>query len=453
MVTLDETAGATQYSDKPLTTGKPQLVVQQTVIQQVPRVVQGISDWRNAHSAAGSRYFPNRTWLYNLYDDSLIDGHLTGITQKRLDQVLNKRLYFSKDNEPVTAMDDLIASIPFRLVMQTILETKLWGISGLEFIPGATFRPRFIPRKHIKTKWQVISIYEDGDTGVDYTSAPNLFIIGEPEDLGLLLKAVPYVIYKRNNTGDWGQYIEIFGQPIRVMYYDAYDEQVKLELKETLDASGGSLALMIPKGVEFDIKDGKVTNGDGKLQDTFKDFLNEEMSVIVLGNTETTTHNGQTGTGGKSKVHSKQQDEVIKSDIAYLTSYLNNPQFLAILASYGFPVEGGRFVFHQEINIEQQAQQIAIDDTLQNKLGLPLDHDELYKFYGRTKPKDYDKRVAEIAAQKQMNLQEPDETETDPTKTGKPATKPKPSAKRQVSHSKLNNLLTAFKDFFGQALN
>lgn len=445
-------ANATQYSDKPdAPNATPQVIVKDTIIQQTPRVVHEIDNWRSAHSIADSKYFPNRSWLYNLYDDIWLDGHVTGIVQKRLDSVLNKELYFTNaKGERDENMDKLIRSAEFRMVCKTIGETVLWGISGLEFEPGEKFKPKLVPRKHIKPKWQVISIEEGGNTGLDYTTASNILIVGEPEDLGLFLKVVPYVIYKRNNTGAWAQYIEIFGQPIRVMYYDAFDEQAKLELKQTLDESGGSLALMIPKGVEFDIKDGKVTNGDGKLQDTFKDFLNEEMSVIVLGNTETTTHNGQTGTGGKSKVHSQQQDEVIKSDMAYLLSWLNSEKFLKILASYGYTVEGGTFMFNKDINIEQQAKQIDIDDKLQNKLGLPLDHDELYKYYGRTKPKDYDDRIARAKAENTVEdaeeVGEEEEKQQPPKK--KAAAKP---ATRKLSHSRLRNLLDAAADFFGHA--
>ncbi len=454
------TDNETQYANKPIKGGTTTLVVNETYIRQVPRVGQKIIDWRSAHQVAESRYFPNRTWLYNMYDDVILDGHLSGIMSKRIDTVLNKHLYFAEANgSPTTNAEllKLLGSVEFRLVMRTMLETQLWGISGLEFEPGKSFTPRVIPRKHIKPKWQVIAIDENGRDGVDYTTADNLYIIGQPEDLGLLLKCVPYVIYKRNNTGDWGQYIEIFGQPIRVMYYDAYDQQVKLELKQTLDDSGGSMALMIPKGVEFDIKDGKVTNGDGKLQDTFKDYLNEEMSVIILGNTETTTHNGQTGTGGKSKVHSQQQNEILKSDIAYLTAYLNTAQFLSILESYGYPVKGGRFAFHPEINIAEQSEQIDIDVKLETQLGLPLDHDELYKYYGRTKPKDYEARLAEIKAAKQPMAADPEEdAENEPGKPGKKQSK-KPSSPnskkpKPLSHSKLRNLLYSVQDFFGQAL-
>ena len=96
-------------------------------------------------------------------------------------------------------------------------------------------------------------------------------------------------LYKRGGMSDWAQYIELFGQPVRVIKYDSYDEQTKAELKKILDESGSSLSIMIPRQTDFEIKDGKQTNCDGNLQLSFIKAMNEELSITVLGNTETTT--------------------------------------------------------------------------------------------------------------------------------------------------------------------
>lgn len=441
-------AAMTHNSDKPIKPEAPVFSVRETVVVKPTRGTLDTSHWRKAHRAAEDAYWPDRSWLYDLYDDISLDLHLTGIIQKRIDTVLNKQLKFEIDGKEDEEMTKLMRSSAFREAMKHMLEAQLWGLSGLEFVPGEKFEFKKIPRKHIKPKWQIISVEQNSDIGLDYTKASNILIVGDKEDdLGLLLKCAPYVIYKRNNTGDWAQYIEIFGQPIRIMYYDPLQEQAKLELKQTLDETGGSMALMIPQGVQFDIKDGKVTNGDGQLQDTFKDFLNAEMSVGIIGNTETTT-NGKTGTGAKSNVHAKQQDEIIKSDIAYLEGLLNDERFLQIVASYGYRVEGGSFRFSQEINIEFLGKMIEIDEKL-SKL-VPLDPDELYKVYGRTKPKNFEELMKNMRQQR-LPITEA-ELVDDPADD--PEHKPQPKQPvRKVTHNKLRNFLTAVKDFFDPALS
>lgn len=449
--------GNSQYSDKPINPTEDKIVIQDLQIQSVRRGPLEIEKYRAAHQSAENRYYFDRVWLYDIYDDVLIDGHLSGIIGKRIDTVLNKNLLFKVDGKDVPELNDLINSHEFRTVCRTILETQFWGISGLEFVPGKDFHPRLIPRKHINTKLQIISIQQGGQTGIDYTDARNIMITGEPEDLGLLLKCSAYVIYKRHGIGDWSQYISIFGQPIRVMKYNTTDQQAKIELKQVLDKSGGALALMIPNTVDFQLFD-KQSNGDGKLQETFINFTNKEMSVMVLGNTETTSHDGKTGTGAKSEVHKEQQDEITKSDMFYLLSYLNSEQFRIILKSYGYPVDGGRFVNSEEISIKYLAERITIDmGIVEANPNLPIDDDYWYNTYGIPKPENYDELKAKLeemneSIRQQLGNQEQDNPDDLPIKPKKPnPTSSRPSAYPMRRVSKLRNLYNAFAAFFGQA--
>jgi phage gp29-like protein len=99
--------------------------------------------------------------------------------------------------------------------------------------------------------------------------------------------------------------------------------------------------MMIPRQADFEIKDGKQANGDGNLQLSFIKALNEEMSITILGNTETTTSSDTSGYA-QSKVHLDQQYEITKSDLIYTAAMLNSPKFISILQAYGYPVSNGR---------------------------------------------------------------------------------------------------------------
>ncbi len=371
------------------------LVINDIRIQSVNRSGRDIEQWRSAHISAESVYSPNRTRLYDLYDDIMLDGHLTGIINKRIDAVLNKPLYYhDKNGKKVDAMDGLINTTAFRNVVRKIMETQLWGITGLEFIPGKELTFVEIPRKHIKPKWRIVALEQNSNQGIAYDAHDNLWVLGESDDLGLLLKCAPYAIYKRSNMSDWANFIEIFGVPMRIIEYDANDEQTKIELKQILDEAGSALALMIPKQASFKTHDGKQANGDGQLQSSFKDALNDEMSIIVLGNTETTTNNS-VGSLSKSKVHAAQQLEISKSDIFYTANYLNDSRFTNILKSYGYPVaDGGSFVFSRDIDIAYLLQRIEIDTRMPEDLPLPDDY--WYSTYGIPKPENYDALKTEL---------------------------------------------------------
>lgn len=359
------------------------IIINELIIRSVDRTRKDIAAWRNSLINAESVYYPNRSRLYDLYDDILLDGHLSGVIAKRMDAVLNKKLLFVVKGEPVVGMDEMIGSLDFRKIMRTIMETLLWGVSGIEFLPGPTLAFDIIPRKHLKPEMGIIAYEQTGIDGIPYEHLENVWIMGEKRDLGLLLKCAPYCLYKRGCLGDWAQFIELFGQPVRLIKYDSYDEQTKLELKKILEESGSSLSMMIPKQADFEIKDGKQTNCDGNLQLSFVKALNEEMSVTLLGNTETTTSSYSSGYA-QSKVHLDQQFEITRSDLAYLTAMLNSPKFLNILSSYGFPVTNGKFAFAKDMDVDYLKARIAVDKEVAQMAPIPETY--WYDTYGIATP-------------------------------------------------------------------
>jgi len=356
-----------------------EIIINELNIRSVDRNRKDISTWRGALVSAESVYYPNRSRLYDLYEDVILDGHLSGIIAKRIDAVLNKEVCFETAGKRNHKLDELIHSLSFREIMRTIMETQLWGISGIEFIPGKELAFDLIPRKHIKPELGIIAFEQTGTDGIPYTNLENIWVMGDTKDLGLLLKCAPYSLYKRGGLSDWAQFIELFGQPVRIIKYDSYDEQTKIELKKVLDESGSSLSLMIPRQADFEIKDGKQTNCDGNLQLSFIKALNDEMSITILGNTETTTSSTSTGYA-QSKVHLEQQYEITRSDIIYTAAMLNSPKLLAILRGYGYPVDNGRFVFSKDMDIDYLQTRIAIDKQVAQMVPIPESY--WYDTYG-----------------------------------------------------------------------
>jgi hypothetical protein len=437
------------------------IVVNQIIIRPVDRSQKDIESFRTAHRQAEAIVSAHRVRLYDLYDDVLLDGHLTGITEKRINAVKNKKLYFDDaSGKRVDIMNELIKSEPFRDIIKKLIESKYWGLSGVEFIPGAKFQWKEIPRKHIKPQLKIIAKEQFGEEGFPYQDNPFIWIIGDEKDLGLLLKCAPYAIWKRGNLADWSQYIEIFGQPVRIIKYDAHDVKTKMELQQVLDDSGSSLALMIPKQADFDMKDGKQSNGDGKLQDTHKRAMNDEMSVIILGATETTTSSSSSGYA-QSETHSEQQLEATKDDLMFVENMLNSPEFINILISFGYPVTGGRFVYHQELDLNKLKARKEIDLAISEKV--PVGDDYWYDTYGIPKPENYEelkqKMEDEAALSRAAKLLS---NQSNPEPPTPPKSKKKPKQKNQEEDnlhdstgynlSRLDQLRIALADFFAPAL-
>lgn len=373
-------------------TAAPTYLIHDLTVVSPDRQRKDVQSLKSAVVSAEQVYFPNRTLLYDLYHDvSTMDGFLSGIIRKRIDAVLNKKLKFlDKSGKEFEEVSKLMRSNAGRDLITKIIESIIWGVSGVEFKIGQKFEWEEIPRKHIKPEKGLITKSQYGvseDSGFKIDELPFAWVIGKKTDLGLLLACSLYAIYKRGNFGDWAQYVEIFGQPVRIMTYDAYDTKTKEELRKVLNESGNSLAMMIPKQATFEMMDGKQSNGDGKLQEAFKNACNSEMAIAILGNTETTSSSQGSGYA-QSKEHGEQQDEITASDLIFVENCLNSDKFMTILKSYGFDVDGGKFEYDLPISMAKLKERLDIDLKVSAKV--PIGDDYWYDTYRIPKPDNYD---------------------------------------------------------------
>ena len=389
---------------------------------------------------------PNRAKLMDLYHDIVtIDGHLSGLLEKRTKSVTNKRLMFiDKAGKKVDEMDALINSSKFERLIEVFMERIYYGCAAVEFVVGAKFDFNEIDRRHIRPEKREIAIWQHDTEGVSVDGLPMVMLIGEPYELGKLLQCSMYALYKRSGFGDFAQYVEIFGQPVRVVKYDAYDKKTQDDLRHTLDESGSSLVMMIPKQADFEMLDGKTSNGDGGLQERLINCCNQEMSVAILGNSETTTSSSSSGYA-QAEVHAGQQEQLTKSDMRYIANLLNSEFMFNILAGYGYPVEGGHFEFEVEKNLGELKARLDIDTQLANRI--PIDDDYFYETYGIPKPDNYDQLKQEQEERRQATLDALRNAKTDDSDDDKK----KKTEGKEGKDEKGGKLYSALADFFGFA--
>ena len=113
----------------------PKYIINDLTLVSPDRQRKDIQSLKNAVLSAESISLPNRAKLYDLYHDILsLDGFLQGITAKRINSVLNKKLKFydrnKKENEEITK---LMKSEAGREIISQIVNSEFWGVSGIEF--------------------------------------------------------------------------------------------------------------------------------------------------------------------------------------------------------------------------------------------------------------------------------------------------------------------------------
>src|SRR5690606_24806590 len=145
--------------------------------------------------------------------------------------------------------------------------------------------------KHMRPHRGVVAFEQTGDTGINIREgayASTVVEVGDERDLGLLMVAAQYVIFKRCSLSDWSQFAEVFGQPIVDAVWDGFDENQRQLLLEAIDGMGSGGKLVRPKGTEVTLQNGGTNNPTGELYRGIIDVCNAEVSKLFRGQTETT---------------------------------------------------------------------------------------------------------------------------------------------------------------------
>nr|DAP56154.1 MAG TPA: portal [Caudoviricetes sp.] len=349
-------------------------VYNQILVQPVHRGINDIGSWKSALRAADMGL---RSKLYDLYEDVLLDGFVLDAINKRIEAITDCDINFLANKKEVPEISELMDTIEFENQLKEIMWTLFLGISVDEysFVNGFDFNS--IPRKHIRPKEKMIVRQQYDTTGISYENDSMIIQWGDDNDLGLLLKIAPYVIYKRGGFGDWAQFVELFGMPQRIGKYNSMDEQSRRLLIQAFEEAGAAPYLVIPK--ESEVEQTTLSGStNGALYNDFRNACNEEILITVLGQTMTTQDGASLS---QSKVHMEVQEKKHRSDRRFVIRMLNK-YLVPLLESRGYPVHGGKFSF------VDKKDEITVNDLKTLSTMIPIPRSYGYEKYGIPEPKD-----------------------------------------------------------------
>ena len=373
-----------------------------SIILQSPELFHfDIAKYRSALESAEAIDFHNRSELYDIYHSILqMDGHLSGIVEKRLSAVSRERFEFQRDGKPVDEVNRQIRSPWFRSWVKDAVASKLWGFSLFQFRRDEKgwITYDLVDRKHFDPTIREVLLYETDVNGAPLDAFENcLLVCDNPRGLGKLATCAPYALYKRGNLGDWAQFCQIFGMPIREYTYSAGDEDARKRLLADARKQGANAVYIHPEGSSMTLHEAAGKSGTVDLYERFLDNCNDEMSIAVLGNT-LTTKSDTNGTQALGTVQAKEQLKITDDDVQFILDLLNY-DMTDIFAALGVSTENGEFV-----RVEQKYQDKQVQINVVSKLkemGLPMSDDYLYETFDVAKPDDYDARKAAIDAERE----------------------------------------------------
>lgn len=323
-------------------------IFNQTIAYQLKRNKQDISNWQTAIQSAESVTNPQRLRLLEMYQNILTDSFLTSLVQKRLLALCESQILFFNQDRSVN--DDVTTELQknwFTQMIKAIGESIFYGFTLLEFDFSETVF-KVIPRTHVVPTKNIVTYYPFSGEGIDYSLSPyNNFVVlfGGKTDLGLLMQACPLVLYKRGALGDWAQFAELFGMPIREYTYDPLNSQSRVDAEMSAKEAGSAAYIISPEGTSLTLHNG--VDGDGKVYDDLRKAMNEELSILILGQSMTTT-NGSSRS--QAEVHNEQQKMIFKADKNMIENYLNE-LVLPILQRNGL-VPSGYFGYDNKENLD-----------------------------------------------------------------------------------------------------
>lgn len=375
------------------------------------------SDFMAAIHAAENVDYAQRTKLYDLYTDILLDAHLSSVIDKRKNAVLSSSVEFQRNGKPDDAINEQILSPWFYRCVSDILDARFWGFSLLQFYKNNEWIDYdLVPRKHVEPIRKLILSRQTDIQGISWDEFSDLLFVGRDADLGLLAKAAPWVIYKRNTTADWAQFSEVFGMPIQEYIYDTDDEDARERALQDANSIGSLATFIHGKDTELQLREAGNKTGSADVYERLVERCNSEISKLILGNT-LTTESSDNGTQALGTVHKKVEESVAKADREYVLKVLNY-DMTDIFARMGINTSGGKFCFPEKKDINPNTE-MSVLTQLHTTFSLPIDDDYLYEKFGIEKPKDYDQQkqqqVEEKKAREERLKQQTEEEDPDGT--------------------------------------
>ena len=339
-----------------------------------------INHWQAARASRYSVEMPRTYLLQEVYDDIMLDGHLTGITENRTLRTTNKDYIFvNKDGKKDDTCTAYIKDQPwFEKILEEAHKSTYRGYSLLwlkDYSKGQINEVELIDRRLVVPELGMLLSEFELNKGLFYKELfPTLIYCQMYDTVGLLEKAAPYTILKRHSWGSWDEFEELFGIPIRIAKVASQSESVKKEVAGWLEEMGSAPYGVFPIGTEIEIKENTKADAFNVFYQKIK-ALDAELSKLVLHQTMT-TENGASKAQGN--VHENTLNELIFGDEKKMLSILNH-QIVPAMRAVGYNIpEGFKIAVSQT---KDPKDQIKIDQALMNA-GIILKQTYLEETYG-----------------------------------------------------------------------
>jgi phage gp29-like protein len=214
----------------------------------------------------------------------------------------------------------------FRNIIKETVDADFYGFSLVQLgniVQGCFIEAKIIPRQYVVQQKEGVKKSPANSQDLIYFDDPSfknwLVPIGDADHLGVLDKAAPLVIKKKEVISAWSEAAEVFGMPIRIGKTNIQDAEAKANMEDMLENMGSAAWGVFD--VEDDIELKEASKSDfSNMYDKFIERVNSELSKLVLLQTGTTDEKSFTGA---ANVHESTLKDVIESYIIKVEDITN----------------------------------------------------------------------------------------------------------------------------------
>jgi len=365
---------------------RPKNIVENITKTALYRQRAQIQAWLHATQTAESIISPNNTELIRVYKDVEVDLHLFALMQTiRLMVVANNFFIYDAAGEVDEKTTELFKKKWFRKATKHIVDSEFYGFSLIQLLDvkdGIYSDAELVPREYVVQQRRGVKTSLANIKDLVPFDAPEyanwLIPVGDIDNLGLLHKAAPIVIKKKEVVSAWSEAAEIFGMPLRLGKTNIGDPVRRANMEEMLENMGTAAWGVFGEDDEVIFVEGAKSDFF-KIYQEFINTANSELSKGFLLQTGTTDEKSYSGSAG---VHESVLKTLIEAYIV-LVEEVTNESIIPAAVRLGLVPIGSRLKAdnEQKLSFDEMIRVLEVlistkevpNDWIETTFGVPVE--------------------------------------------------------------------------------
>jgi hypothetical protein len=304
---------------------------------QLQRMRQDVITWRSAINEAELAYYPHRVKMQQLFNDTVLNGHVHACMEKRKSLTIMKKWELVDENGDIDEFwTNKFQGEWINTLINYALDSIFYGYSLINFggISDDKLNDiRLIKRHNISPdRMQVVS-YVYSLNGIQFETDEKfkdwLIYIPTPTEngisrcgYGLLYRIGYYEIMLRNVMGYNGDFVELYSQPFRYAKTFKTQDDERGEVENMLQNMGSSGWGIFDPNDEIGFLETSSAGTGYKGYESLEQRCESKISKIVLGHADAL--DSTPGKLGENTAVTEALEVIEKKDNDFITNFMND---------------------------------------------------------------------------------------------------------------------------------